>query len=159
VREVALVIADGSPVVGADGAPVVKTLAACDAINDNFERDKCKGLFLDVSACRKPGAAADCERRAIASWVGDNMEYLSVTEVALVDGDGKPVLAKDGKPAVWKLSDCQGERDGIDGDTCKELFVAASTCRNVPLTDETVDECQREAIASWVSDNLDDDAE
>lgn len=156
VREVGLVIADGSPVLGADGKPVVKKLAECDAITDSFERDKCKGLFFDVSSCRKPGAATDCEQKAIAGWVNDNMEYVSVTEVTLVDGDGKPLTGKDGAPRVWKLADCDGEREGIDGDTCKELFVAASACRNAPPEGKTLDECKAEAIGEWVSDNADE---
>jgi len=158
VKEVPLVIADGAPVLDPNGVQIVKKSADCDAITDSFEKDKCKGIFLDVSECRRAPpegqSTADCERGKIASWVADNMEYISVTEVALVDGEGNPVKGKDGQPQVWKLDDCAKERDGIDADTCKELFVEVSACRNKPPEDSTVADCQKEAIADWVSTNL-----
>jgi hypothetical protein len=64
------------------------------------------------------------------------------------------VKGKDGSPKVWKLSDCEGERSGIDADTCKELFTAASACRNNPPEGQSVEDCTRGAVSEWVSDNL-----
>jgi hypothetical protein len=161
VSEVALSTYDGTPVLGADGKPVVKKISDCEAATSDFDRDKCKGVFLEVTQCRKAPPEgqdpAECEKRAIAQWVVENLEVFSVTEVTLVNEEGEPVKGADGKPTVKKLAECDAIAGELDKETCRELFLNASNCKNNPPGGQTVEECQQEAIATWVGENVESD--
>jgi C4-dicarboxylate transporter, DctM subunit len=163
VREVALAVYDGTPVKGPDGAQVIKRISECDAITADLERGKCTGLFIDVTKCRKAPpegqTVEECEKRAIAKWVVDNLEVFSVTEVTLVNEEGEPVKGADGKPTVKKLSECDAITSELDKETCRELFLNASNCKTNPPGGQTIEECQQEAIATWVGENLETEDE
>ena len=47
------------------------TRVTCEAIADEFERENCRGLFIDVGDCRRHRATAEaaaCERRVLAEY-------------------------------------------------------------------------------------------
>jgi tripartite ATP-independent transporter DctM subunit len=72
VQEVPLVNSDGNPVMGKDGAQVVKKLADCA---DATDVDTCRELFLNVSNCKisPPGSGVDaCIKDAVSTWVDAN---------------------------------------------------------------------------------------
>jgi C4-dicarboxylate transporter DctM subunit len=155
VKEVALVLADGSPVKDKTGKQIVKKLSECEGLSSPSDIDKCKGLFLDVTACRKKKDAT-CEQQAISAWAVENIEIITVQEVPLVAKDGAPVNGDDGKPIVKKLADCASIKASSDRDTCRELFKAVSDCRNTPPeAGKTVADCEHAAIASWITTNPD----
>ncbi len=74
VAEVPLVDAEGVPIKGASGAPIVKKLASCDGLTGT-QRETCRSIFIEVSNCRidppKEGVEK-CAKTATASWVDDN---------------------------------------------------------------------------------------
>jgi C4-dicarboxylate transporter, DctM subunit len=152
VKEVALVLADGSPVKDKTGKPIVKKLSECETLASPSDIDKCKGLFIDVTACRAKKDAA-CEKQAIASWVVGNLEVITVDKVTLVAKDGTPVKGSGGGPIERKLGDCDAIKASSDRDTCKELFKAVSDCRNSPPEGQTAIACEQAAIASWITSN------
>jgi hypothetical protein len=46
-------------------------LADCDKMTDATQKEECKGLFLDVTDCRKTAAGkadSECEKKAIADY-------------------------------------------------------------------------------------------
>ena len=157
VKEVTLVMADKTPIPGPGGAPIVKQIAECETMTDSTEREKCTLLFKSVSECQRaepPDPA--CESTRIAEWVTANpnasvgpKNLIVVTSVALVDGDGKPIKGKSGKPIV--LSECDKLKDKYDAEHCQELLLNASNCKIKP-TDGDFDACQQEAIDSFVED-------
>lgn len=60
VREVALVDAEGAPIAGKDGRPIVRRLEACDQLTGT-QRESCRALFIEVSSCRiKPHDLSSC---------------------------------------------------------------------------------------------------
>jgi C4-dicarboxylate transporter, DctM subunit len=174
VKEVTLVMSDGTPITDKDGKPIVRLAADCDK-RDGVERDKCKTLFTDVSKCQRESAAdAACVPKAIAEWVVGNDALNVMTEVALVnedgipvDKDGKPLTDDEGKPTpgagpqlVKKPADCEPPVLTADyaQEACRELFVEVSNCKIRPPEAGT-EECQKAAIADWVDANLSDDEE
>jgi C4-dicarboxylate transporter, DctM subunit len=166
VKSVPLVAADGTPLLTVDGKPSIRQLADCDKLLDDKGRpdengkEKCKLLFFDVSTCRTTGGdIASCEHKAIASWVDTNLETLDVVlidSVALVDAEGKPVTAANG-PVTKKLTECAA-LTGMAKDTCRELFLNVTRCKLNPPDGQSVDECSKEKIGTWVTDNSDAEA-
>jgi tripartite ATP-independent transporter DctM subunit len=60
VREVTLADAEGQPIAGKDGKPIVRQIAMCDKLTGT-ERENCRALFVEASTCRiKPHDVADC---------------------------------------------------------------------------------------------------
>ncbi len=161
VKEVPLIAQDGTPVADKDGRPIVKELADCAKIKASSDRDTCRELFKNVSDCRNSPpegkTALDCEHAAIAAWIVENPDQngvpISVTEVALVDSDGKPVK-KGGRPVVLKLADCDKPGGDVDNDVCRDLFVAVSGCKIAWGDGGTVADCQKEKTGDWVSQNM-----
>lgn len=75
VSEVALADAEGAPIKDKAGAPIVKKLTECAAL-EGSERDACRELFVLVSNCRisPPEAGADaCAKDAIATWAEEHL--------------------------------------------------------------------------------------
>jgi uracil-DNA glycosylase len=162
VKEVALVDADGKPLTGGDGKPLIRYLKDCAAIKSDTARDTCQTLFFDVSNCKTqptPEASATCAHQKIAAWVvanqEDGKEILVVSELPLVNGEGAPVKDKAGAPIVRKLADC-AKLEGSEQDECRELFVKASNCRISPPNGPgaaAADACVKEAVAAWVDEH------
>ena len=60
LTEVAIVDAEGAPIKGASGQPIVRQLAACDKLTGT-QRENCRALFIQVSSCRiKPYSPEAC---------------------------------------------------------------------------------------------------
>ncbi|HTJ45167.1 MAG TPA: TRAP transporter large permease [Kofleriaceae bacterium] len=161
VKDVALVLPSGAPIKDKKGAPITKHLSECESLSSPSDIDKCKGLFLDVTACRDKKDTA-CEQQAIASWAVANcaegstvcpVDIITTKEVTFVAKDGTQVKGADGNPIVRKLSDCDAIKINSDKDTCKELFKAVSDCTNSPPEGKTIDQCQHEATAAWITSN------
>jgi len=169
VKEVALVMSDGTPITDKDGKQVVRTLVECDQL-EGVERDKCKTIFTDVSTCQRDHKDDPaCVNDAIADWVVSRGKFNVLTEVALVNSDGVPVdktgkaiVDENGKPVpkagpqlIKKPADCEPpvlDKD-YEQEACRELFTGASACRIKP-PEEGVEACQQAAIGEWVGDNL-----
>lgn len=169
VKDVTLVMSDGTPITDQDGKPIVKHTAECDQ-RDGVERDKCKALFTAVSTCQRehPGDTP-CVNDAIADWVVGNGNVNVVPEVALVNADGvavdktgKAIVDDDGKPVpgagpqlVKKPADCEPPvlTKDYEQESCRELFQNVSNCRIKPPEAGT-ESCQKDAIGEWVEDNL-----
>lgn len=158
VKDIALVDAAGAPLTGRDGVPIVKHLADCDKLTDEIAKGGCQKPFFDVKDCHgKPDQKA-CEHRAIACWVTRSLNanddgespVIVVRELALLDGDRKPVIDKAGKPRTCKLADCEKM---TDKDTCRELFINASNCQICPPDGGTADDCVQREIARWYDGN------
>jgi tripartite ATP-independent transporter DctM subunit len=155
VSDIALVDAAGNPLKDAHGAPLVRHLADCEKLTDEIAKGGCQKPFFDVKDCHgKPDQKA-CEHRAIACWVTASLNagedaIIVQSEIALVDGDRKPVLDKAGAPRIHKLADCERSSDR---DTCRELFVNASNCRICPPDKGSVDDCIIAATALWYDSN------
>lgn len=65
---------DSKSIVGKDGQPVVKQLAACAPLKGT-ERETCRSLFIEVSNCKidpPDGPLADCIADKVAAWVSDH---------------------------------------------------------------------------------------
>ena len=159
VRDVPLVVADGSPVKDEAGKPIVKHLNDCEAIESDSEKASCKQLFIDVTNCRQPpdGSAPtpDCERKAIARWAVSHMRVITIDQVTLCKRDGTPINGAGGQPIVRKLTDCDQYKTAYDRDTCRDLFKNASDCHNNPDTAGDAETCAHVAIASWIVNNRD----
>jgi tripartite ATP-independent transporter DctM subunit len=159
VRDVTLVDAAGAPLNGADGKPVVKHLAECDAISDEIAKGGCQKLFFDIKACK---GDQTCAHKATAAWVVANIngsddtdkQFVLITEIPLMCPDGTPKKDKSGAPVVKKLADCANE---IDKDTCREIFLNVSNCKINP-PDKGVDDCSKRAVSNWVDKNASCDA-
>jgi hypothetical protein len=154
VKEVALILPDGSPVKDEHGKPIVKKLTECEGLASPSDVDKCKGLFLDVTNCRKKSDVT-CEKAAVAAWAVENLEVITVTEVQLVAKDGTPVAGADGKPITKQLAACDAIKINSDRDTCREIFKSVSDCRNSPPEGKTAIDCEHGVIAAWITSNPD----
>jgi len=158
VRDLALVDAAGTPLHDAAGAPIVKHIDDCEKLTDDLAKGGCQKLFFDAKACHGKPDEATCTHKAIASWVVASLNaaddgtnpIITVTEVAMIDGDGKPVLDKSGAPLIRKLSQCASV---IDKDSCRELFIYVSNCRISPPESGTADACVRDKIMTWYDSN------
>jgi len=75
---------------------------------------------------------------------------LVVTEIALLDGAGKPLIDASGKPRVRRLADCDRV---IDKDTCRELFIDVSNCKIRPPDGRDAEACAKDKIAAWYDAN------
>jgi C4-dicarboxylate transporter, DctM subunit len=157
IKQFTLVDAQGNVLNGADGKPTVKRLADCDKITDEITKGGCQKPFFDIKACKgKPDEKA-CTNKAIADFVvasvngGDDttQQIVLVTEVPLIDREGKPVKDKKGTPIVKKIADCAA---ATDVDTCRELFLNVSNCKISP-PDGNVDGCTADKVATWVESN------
>ncbi|MEO6777510.1 MAG: TRAP transporter large permease [Kofleriaceae bacterium] len=158
VKHFTLVDAQGVVLNGPDGKPVVKNLADCDKVTDEIAKGGCQKPFFDIKDCKgKPDVAA-CTNKAIADYVvsdvngGDDtsQQIVLVTEVPLIDRDGKPVKGKKGLPIVKHIADCASSNDV---DTCRELFLDVSDCKISP-PDGDVDACTKDKVATWVESNV-----
>jgi C4-dicarboxylate transporter DctM subunit len=167
--KITLVDSKGKVLLDAAGKPIVKELTECAKITSETQKSACQGLFFDVTACSASTPADDpktkaCVNKAIAAWTVSNMngdplhpEYaiVTMTELALVDLDGKPILwdeplvdakgepvldedgepktenkplvGANGGPIVKKLASCE-KLTGSGRDTCRSIFVEASSC-------------------------------
>ncbi|HEU4727797.1 MAG TPA: TRAP transporter large permease [Kofleriaceae bacterium] len=115
--------------------------------------------LTEVSAAMSPYDPARSGRiQDLVATVHQAAEKLNVvSELDLVDKDGKPLPGKDGKPIHKRIADCDEVKDEIARGGCQQVFFDAKACRGKP--DEAV--CTHRAIASWVVKNLNasDDAE
>lgn len=101
----------------------------------------------------------EAERRgtagALAQLVAEQAtEARAVREVALLRGDGSPVLDEAKRPIVKRLDDCARSKSEAERETCTSLFVDVTACRTAPPAGQTSAACEREAVADWVSSNL-----
>jgi tripartite ATP-independent transporter DctM subunit len=159
VKDITLVDAAGKILPGPDGQPIVKHLDDCAKLTQEIARGGCEKLFFDAKDCRGKPDAARCEHRAIAAWVVASLNasddgtspIIVVTEVPLIDGDGKPVADKTtGGQRLRKLADCANV---VDKDSCRELFINASSCAINPPDGSDVAACQRNATMTWYDSN------
>jgi C4-dicarboxylate transporter, DctM subunit len=158
VRDITLVDAAGTPLKDAAGAPIVKHIADCEKITDEIVKGGCQKLFFDAKACRGKPNEQTCTHKAIAAWVVSSLNaaddgtspIIVVTEVAMLDGDGKPILDKTGAQLVRKLSQCATE---TDKDSCRELFIVTSNCKISPPDDRDAAACTRDKIMTWYDAN------
>jgi C4-dicarboxylate transporter, DctM subunit len=170
--ELTLVDAAGKPLAGPDGKPIVRRFVSCrpgpsEAPTD--ERGKaalaarvnsCQKLFFDVTDCVPDAKKIDakqteCKHRAIAKWVTKDWNadparaIILVSEVALVDAEGKPLTVESetrapdgtttteqkpivdaaGKPVTRTLAWCDGLQFKSDAEKCRQLFIEASACK------------------------------
>lgn len=156
VKEVALVGNDGTALLTRAGQPAKRTLADCVALTNEGEREKCKGLFFDVTNCRTDATPQTCANTAIAAWVDENLENLDiqlVDTINLVDAEGKPVTDPKTGQSTKALAGCQG-LTGMAKDACIEPFLQVSRCRFNTPSGQTAAECETERVSAWVSDNL-----
>ena len=161
IREITLVDAAGKPLAGADGKPAIKHLNDCDAIKDEIAKGGCQKVFFDVKACKGQADEAACSHKAIAAWIvanlnaGDDVQQqiVVVTEVPLVNSDGKPLKDKSGTPIVKKLADCA---TATDPDTCRELFLNVSNCKIT--SPDAPDSCIQDKVSTWADSNASDAA-
>jgi tripartite ATP-independent transporter DctM subunit len=157
VRDLTLVDASGAALLDARGAPIVKHITDCDKLTEPA-KGGCQSLFFGAKACRGTPDEARCTHKAIAAWVVRSLNgtddgvspIIVATEVAMLDGDGKPVLDKAGAPLIRTLSQCAGV---IDQDSCRELFITVSNCRISPPDDGDIAACTRDKIATWYDAN------
>jgi tripartite ATP-independent transporter DctM subunit len=170
VKEVTLVDSTGAELLDAKGAKIVKKLSDCTSIQDESRRDACQSLFFDVSKCKAeadPAKVTACTNKSVAGWVVSNMNgdvldqskaIILVKEVALVDGEGKPVDAKlkpvkdKTKQHTKKLEECD-KLEGTFQETCRELFISVSNCKIVPPDDGNIDACIAQKTGEWVDSN------
>ncbi|MGE0867606.1 MAG: TRAP transporter large permease [Kofleriaceae bacterium] len=193
IAKITLVDAAGKQLADDAGKPVVRLFVDCKAIEEENARRRCQKLFFDVATCRPDPALQipdqlECANKAIAAWTVDNMngdelhpEYalITVREIALVDGDGKPLefdapvrdaagrpvleptgapktemraaADQDGKPIVKKLAACS-KLTGTQRETCRAIFVKASNCTILP---EDPSDCIEEHTADCPEDTKD----
>jgi hypothetical protein len=160
IKQFTLVDAQGNVLNGADGKPIVKSLADCNKITDEISKGGCQKPFFDIKACKgkPPVEEKACTNKAIADFVvasvngGDDasQQIVLVTEVPLIDRDGKPVKDKKGTPIVKKIADCEA---ATDVDTCRELFLDVSNCK-ITSPDGNFDACTKDKVATWVESNV-----
>jgi len=152
VKEIALVDAEGKPLLDAAGKPRRKNIKDCDAIKDTTARDGCQAVFFDVKACRGKPDEATCTHRAIAHWVVKNLnasdveadQVIVITEVEM----GKDAA---GAPTIKMLANCAG---ATDVDSCRELFLKASSCKISPADfGGDADACIRDVVTTWKDSN------
>jgi C4-dicarboxylate transporter, DctM subunit len=155
VKTFTVVDSDGNPLVHADGKPIVRNLADCDAITEEIAKGGCQKPFFDVQACK---GDQTCAHKAIAAWVvaslngGDDQaqQFVLVSDVPLVTNDGTPVKdKKSGQPIVKHLADCD---KATDVDTCRELFLDVSNCKIAPPP-KGFDACVKDKVGGWVDSN------
>jgi len=164
VKDLKLVDATGAELKDANGKPIERHFKDCLAIADEQKRGICQQLFFDVMGCATEAdeaKIADCTHKKIAAWTVSTLNedaldqskaIVVVSEVALVDGEGKPVVDKAGAPIVKKYAECAGLA-GSYQETCRELFIAVSSCKISPPDGSTADDCVRDKIVSWVDAN------
>nr|HEX4317457.1 TRAP transporter large permease [Kofleriaceae bacterium] len=143
-KEVALVAFDGTPLKDATGKPIIVKAEECDKL-DEKAKIGCQAVFFTKKRCSTDPKPDDCSHKLIAKWAKENRAPVTVTEIALVDDDHKPVV-KDGKPVVKKYADCG------DDDDCKELFKQVSGC-NIDPEGRTVDQCAFDIISKYVRES------
>ncbi|MBA3393025.1 MAG: TRAP transporter large permease [Deltaproteobacteria bacterium] len=181
VPEITLVDATGALLKDAKGQSIVRKFIDCNTITDEIQRGSCQALFFDVTDCvPTKGAARDakqteCANNAIAAWAvkelnGDlndlEKAVITISEVALVDSAGDPVKAANGTPIVKRIATC-GPLTGTERDTCRSLFVEASSCQIQPhdVTEcvtggkdavtcrkAAIDMCIQDKTVSWVEE-------
>ncbi len=178
VKEITLVDAEGKPLLK-QGKQVTRKFIDCSPIEDEIQRGVCQGLFFDVTTCiPNPKAITPeqqkCANEAIADWVVSNLNsdpldlekaIVTVEEVPLVDEDGNPIKDDKGAPVVKKFASC-GPLTGTDREICRSLFIEVSSCHikthdcdaDAPpeCKTEAIDECVKDAIASWVDEHPDE---
>lgn len=161
VKEVAIVDAAGNPLKDQKGVAIVKKLDDCNTITDTPKKDACQKLFFEVSNCKSAPDATVCSNKAIAAWVvaelnGDILDQskavITVNEVTLVNAEGEPVKGKDGEPQKKTYAECD-KLEGSYQETCRELFINASTCKINPPDDGNIDGCIAEKVGEWVDAN------
>ncbi|MEO8841543.1 MAG: TRAP transporter large permease [Kofleriaceae bacterium] len=153
IKQLTLVDASGTVLLGPDGKPVVIKLDDCNKV-DASERDGCVRPFFDVKPCKgKPDEKA-CTDKAIADYVVANQgdspdkQFIVVTEVSLVSGT-EIIKDKAGNQVIKKIADCAKAASVSD---CRELFVNVSNCKISPPADG-VEFCIKDKTTSWVDSN------
>jgi hypothetical protein len=164
VKEVTIVDATGTVLNDAKGQPIVKKLAACDALKDETKKTACQQVFIDVSNCKTDADPTGCANKAIAKWTASNLnaEYtpnsiILVTEAPLARLDGTPVKDKSGAQIIKKAAECE-KLSGFEKDTCMEIFLYTSNCKIDPPEDGNVDGCKAEKTSEWVDENMSEES-
>jgi len=161
VAELTLVDATGAQLKDEKGQPVVRKYKDCAAVTDPTARGLCETLFDDVTACRPDAKSTDpkqldCQNKAIAAWVVSNLNgdpsdlekaIIVLSEIPLVDTEGNPVK-KGETQIVKKLATC-GPLTGTERETCRALFVEASSCA---IKDHDFADCVTEKIKDCPAD-------
>lgn len=164
VAELTLVDATGAPLKDAKGQPMVRRFKDCAGIANETQKTVCQSLFFDVTDCRPDPKVSDpeqlaCANKAIAAWVISNLNsdpldlekaVITVTEVALVDADGNPV--KRGDAPVVKNHEACRPLTGTERETCRSLFIEASSCT---IDDHDVSECLEETTKDCPAETVD----
>jgi Tripartite ATP-independent periplasmic transporter, DctM component len=161
IKEVAIVDAAGNPLKDQKGTVVVKKLDECNTITDTPKKDACQKLFFDVSNCKADADVTKCSNKAIAAWVvselnGDILDQskaiIVIDEILLVNAEGEPVKDKAGAQVKKTRAECD-KLEGSYQETCRELFINASTCKINPPDDGNIDGCVAEKVGEWVDAN------
>ena len=159
ITQLELVDATGAKLLDDKGQSIVRKFADCAPIEDDTAKTVCQDLFFDVTDCIPQGTYAaatpedrTCANKAIADWVVSNLNgdpldlekaVITVQEVAMVDEDGEPILGASGQQVVKKYAAC-GPLTGTARETCRSLFIAASSCT---IMDHDVEDCVSEKVA------------
>lgn len=157
VKSVDLVAADGTPLLNKAGQPAKRLLADCDVIANEGDKEKCKQLFFDVSACRSaPATAAAPPADATGSAGSDSTvgeaagsgsagSGSAVVEAGSA-GSGSAVIEAAGSAGSGSaVVEAAGSGSGGSGSAVVEVPPAAVS---------PVLACERKAIAAWVDTNL-----
>jgi len=160
IAQLELVDATGAKLLDEKGQPIVRKFADCTKIEDETAKTVCQSLFFDVTDCIPKGTQASatpeqqaCATKAIADWVVSNLNgdpldlekaVITVKEVAMVDAEGNPILGASGTQIVKKYETC-APLTGTTRDTCRSLFIAASSCT---IMEHDVEDCVSEKSAA-----------
>ena len=164
--EIALVDALGNP-LAKDGKPVVRKFRDCTPIKDEIQRNNCRQLFYDYSACvpdpkKQDAKQKQCANEAIAAWTvkelnGDlndlEKAIITVNEVTMIDPESGEVMKNaSGAPVVKRLAKC-GPLTDSDRERCLSLFIEVSSCHIKPhdvaeCVEEKAQDCPPDAVES-----------
>ncbi|MEO8707315.1 MAG: TRAP transporter large permease, partial [Kofleriaceae bacterium] len=121
-------VTKSEPILGPDKKPVTRTLAWCDKL-DEFDREKCRALFIAVSGCK--------------------INFAPAEDDCLDDKCKKD----DDKPAAGSGS---GSGSGSGAGSAAPVVEDQAACRKQAALEcikEPIAECTVEAMKEWIKDN------